>query len=71
MREDALPPDERGLLDPGPVPQHVKDATDRMMAEEGYTADTARRLRAFDKVKRCRAMGAMAAAAYWANLAFG
>ena len=37
MREDAVPEDERGLADPGPVSQERKDAADRMMAEEGYT----------------------------------
>jgi hypothetical protein len=34
-----------GLLDPGPVPQHVEDATDKMMAEEGYTHEVALQLR--------------------------
>ena len=54
MREDKLPEDERGLLDPGSVPQHVKDATDRMLAEEGYTAEKALMLRALERQKSQR-----------------
>ncbi len=44
--------DEIGLLDPGPVPQHVIDETDKMMAEEGYTYEVALRLRARDKRRK-------------------
>jgi len=51
LREDQLPPDERGLLDPGPVPQHVKDDTDKMAAEEGYTAKTVAALTTLDRLK--------------------
>jgi len=71
MRRDALPPDERDLLDPGPVPRHVKDATDKMLVEEGYIVDIARRLRALVQVKRCRAVGAVAAALLWTGIALG
>ena len=65
MREDKLPPDERGLLDPGPVPQHVKDATDKMLAEEGYTAEVTQQLLALERAKRRRGLLALAAARLW------
>lgn len=46
---------ELQLLEPGPVPQHVKDATDRMMLEEGYTAEASAELLSIDRRLRRRA----------------
>jgi len=51
-RRDALPEDERDLPDPGPVSQQMKDAAERMLAEEGYTAEKARALLVLERVKR-------------------
>ena len=52
MRNDQLPEDERGLLDPGLVPQHAKDATDKMMAKEGYTAKVSAALLVLERRRR-------------------
>ena len=67
LRRDQLPPDERDLLDPGPVPQHVKAATDRMMAEEGYTAERAAAFRRLAPMELQRISRMAASALFWAR----
>ena len=52
QRRDTTGFDERDLIAPGPVPQHVKNATDRMMAEEGYTAEVSAKLLAAAESRR-------------------
>jgi len=42
------------LPEPGPVTQTMKDATDRMMAEEGYTAEVAAQLLEIERSKKRR-----------------
>jgi hypothetical protein len=44
--------DEIGPPDPGPVSQGVKDSTDRMMEEEGYTHEAALKLREKKRKRR-------------------
>ena len=74
MRNDSLPEDERGLLDPSQsVTDEIKAATDRMTAEEGYTAEAGRQLLAVERRRRRKAfssgLGALAWMKSWAGSA--
>lgn len=68
------PKEDSELPDAGPVTQEMKDATDKMLAEEGYTAEAARAL--FDlerrrdratRTRRVRAAAVFASAVAWAG----